>query len=449
MKLRVLTLICLVPAILTGQEVLEEYIKYGLENNLALQQKQNDYKMSAEVLREARGLFYPGISLNARYTVSEGGRVIDFPVGDLLNPVYSTLNTLTSSGAFPMIDNQQIRFLRPREHETKIRLAQPLFSTDIYYNTQIRKGLVSIEEMDVEQYKRELVSEIKKSYYNAAATESLVQMLNETRILLLENIRVNRKLLENSKVTYDAIYRSEAELNKFDQELRNAEKERKIARAYFNFLLNKPLRDSVIIIQPVKYSAIATFADNYTENALENREELKKLENYKQIAGLQVKMNQSGKLPDLFVVADYGFQGEQYRFNRENDYMQASAILTWKLFEGFTNRARISQANIRREIAEKQLEEAKKQIELQVTNALEELQTAEKGIVTSESRLKNARESFRIVERKYGEGMTSLIEYIDSRTTLTRAEENLIISRYQYLSAFAEFEKVAALNITE
>jgi outer membrane protein len=129
--------------------------------------------------------------------------------------------------------------------------------------------------------------------------------------------------------------------------------------------------------------------------------------------------------------------------------MQASAILTWKLFEGFTNRARISQANIRREIAEKQLEEAKKQIELQVTNALEELQTAEKGIVTSESRLKNARESFRIVERKYGEGMTSLIEYIDSRTTLTRAEENLIISRYQYLSAFAEFEKVAALNITE
>ena len=40
-------------------------------------------------------------------------------------------------------------------------------------------------------------------------------------------------------------------------------------------------------------------------------------------------MNESGKLPDMFVAVDYGFQGEKYRFNRNQDYVQASAILTW------------------------------------------------------------------------------------------------------------------------
>ncbi len=449
MKNRIFLFILMIPAFLEGQPVLEGYISYGLENNLALKQKQSDYERSIEALREARGLFYPGVSFNARYTVSEGGRVIDFPVGDMLNPVYATLNSLTSSNLFPVIDNQQIKFLRPTEHETKMRIVQPLFNTDIYYNSRIRKELTLIGEMDVEQYKRELTAEIKKAYYNAAMADALKSMLTDTRKLLVENIRVNRKLISNDKVTADYLYRSEAELNKFDQELQNAEKNSKIACAYFNFLLNRPLTDSIIIQQPEIFPALSQMTGDYKLTALENREEIQKLENYEKISGLQVKMNQSQKLPDLFAVADYGFQGEKYAFNREQDYMQASAVLTWNLFEGFSNKARIRQAVIQKDIAESQLEEAKKQIELQVIDALNELSAADKGITAAESRLKNARESYRIVEKKYGEGQASLIEYIDARTSMTQSEENLIISGFKYLSAFAEFEKITALNKTE
>ena len=85
--------------ILHGQEseILDSYIREGLSNNLALQQKTASYNQSLAALKEARGMFMPSISLNARYTVAEGGRTIVFPVGDLLNPVYSTLNALTSS----------------------------------------------------------------------------------------------------------------------------------------------------------------------------------------------------------------------------------------------------------------------------------------------------------------------------------------------------------------
>ena len=432
-----------------GQPVLDDYISYGLENNLALKQKESDYERSLEALKEARGLFYPGISFNARYTMSEGGRVIDFPVGDLLNPVYATLNSLTSTSLFPMIDNEQINFLRPTEHETKVRLVQPLFNTDIYYNSRIRKEMTFIGEMDVNQYRRELTAEIKKAYYNGVMSDAILTILTDTRRLLVENVRVNRKLMDNDKVTADYLYRSEAELNKFDQELQNAMKNRKIAFAFFNFLLNKPLTDSVIIQHPTLFPSLSQIKGNYTSTALEKREEIRKLENYEKISDLQVKMNQSQKLPDLYAVADYGFQGEEYKFNSEQDYMQASAVLTWDLFEGFANKARTRQAIIEKEIAETRLEEVKKQIELQVMDAISELSAADKGIAAAESRLKNARESYRIIEKKYGEGQASLIEYIDARTSMTQAEENMIISRFQYLSAFAEFENITAMDITE
>ena len=446
MKIKFVIIISFISGLIYGQEVLDDYIKFGLENNLALKQKLSDYEKSIEALKEARALFYPNISFNARYTRSEGGRIIDFPVGDLLNPVYATLNSLTSSNIFPMIENQEIRFLRPKEHETKIRITQSLFNSDIYYNSRIKKELSAVEEMDVEQYRRELTAEIKKAYYNAAMTSALLSMLKETRKLLVENVRVNRKLIGNDKITPDYLYRSEAELDKFDQELQDAGKNNKIACAYFNFLLNRPLRDSIIIQAPSEFPVLAQFTGDYTRTALENREELKKLENYEKISDLQVRMNQSGRFPDLFVVADYGFQGEEYVFNKDQDYMQASAVLTWNLFEGFRNKSKIKQALLQKEMAENQLEEVRKQIELQVMSAMDELSAAEKGIVAAQSRIKNSRESFRIVEKKYGEGMISLIEFIDARTTLTQAEENLIISKFQYLSAFAEFEKVAVIN---
>jgi outer membrane protein len=449
MKIILLTALIFLSSFVFGQDILNDYVKYGLDNNLALQQKQSGYQKSIEALREARGLFYPDISFNARYTISEGGRVIDFPVGDLLNPVYSTLNMLTSSNLFPRVENEQILFLRPHEQETKLRLIQPVINTDIYYNSRIKKELTVFNEEDVNQYKRELTAEIKKAYYNVATADGVFSMLKDTRKLLTENIRVNKKLVENDKVTLDYLYRSETELSKFDQELQNAEKNKKIACAYFNFLLNKPLTDSVIIQEPESYPALSNYTLDFTKSAVDNREELKKLSSYSIITGLQVDLNKSGVIPDMFLAVDYGIQGTDYRFNRDQDYLQASAILSWKLFSGFQNRSKIKQSVLDKEMADRKLGEVRKQIELQVINTMNELLTAEKGIIAAEARVKSAREGFRLVNRKYEEGQASMLEFIDARTTLTQAEENLIISKFSYLSSFAEFEKVTAINKSE
>jgi outer membrane protein len=449
MKIILLTSLIFLSSFVFGQDILNDYVKYGLDNNLALQQKQSGYQKSIEALREARGLFYPDISFNARYTISEGGRVIDFPVGDLLNPVYSTLNMLTSSNLFPRVENEQILFLRPHEQETKLRLIQPVINTDIYYNSRIKKELTVFNEEDVNQYKRELTAEIKKAYYNVATADGVFSMLKDTRKLLTENIRVNKKLVENDKVTLDYLYRSETELSKFDQELQNSEKNKKIACAYFNFLLNKPLTDSVIIQEPESYPALSNYTLDFTKSAFDNREELKKLSSYSIITGLQVDLNKSGVIPDMFLAVDYGIQGTDYRFNRDQDYLQASAILSWKLFSGFQNKSKIKQSVLDKEMADRKLGEVRKQIELQVINTMNELLTAEKGIIAAEARVKSAREGFRLVNRKYEEGQASMLEFIDACTTLTQAEENLIISKFSYLSSFAEFEKVTAINKSE
>jgi outer membrane protein len=444
----VMAMVCL-SLTMWSQDYLAGYIREGLEKNLALKQKEADYRQSLEALREARGLFYPALSVNARYTVSEGGRVIDLPIGDLLNPVYNTLNQLTASDLFPQVDNQQIRFLRPTEHETKLRLVQPVFNTDLYFNSRISKQLSQAEAVGVDQYKRELVAEIKKAYYAVAMTRSMEDMLKQTRLVLQENVRVNRRLVENNKVTLDNLYRSQTELSRFDQQLQTARKNRITAKAYFNFLLNKPLQDTVLIGVPEALPQYVSDPDTSTRQALERREELQMLEHYRRISALQVKMNRSARLPGLALVADYGFQGEQYHFNHDQEYVQASLVMTWNLFSGFQNRSRIREALIKQDKISDQEKEVREKISLQVIQVLQELKTAEAGLNAAESAVKSAREGFRLVQRRYGEGEASLLEFLDSRNTLTDAEENLILSRFAYLSDYADMEKTLAMDTVE
>jgi len=434
------------PTIVKAQSPLDDYVRLGLENNLALKQKETSYQKSLEALKEAKGLFFPNITLNARFSVAEGGRTIDLPIGDLLNPVYVTLNQILRENRFPQVDNQSFLFLRPEEQETKIRMIQPVFNTDIYYNSKIKRELTATEMVTVHQYRQELVAEIRKSYYNVAMADGIVNMLNETRKLLEENIRVNQKLVDNGKITIDNLFRAQTEMSKFDQKVQVAAKNKEIASAYLNFLLNRSLTEPITLSEPDILPVLVAESDTWRESALTNREELKKINSFDKITALQVQMNQAGALPNVMIVADYGIQGEKYKINKDADFAQASAILTWNLFAGFQNRAKIRQAKLQKEMLDQQSEEVRKQIELQVINALNELKSAQAGIESATSQVKSAREGFRLVKRRYQEGQANLIEFIDARTTLTQAEENVIISRYTYLADYAEFEKVCAIN---
>jgi outer membrane protein TolC len=67
---------------------LEKYIKIGLQNNLALKQQEIFLKRSLQALREAKGMFLPSISIEARYSRAGGHSGEQFHyTGGLYQPV--------------------------------------------------------------------------------------------------------------------------------------------------------------------------------------------------------------------------------------------------------------------------------------------------------------------------------------------------------------------------
>ena len=78
--------------------VIDEYVREGLQSNLALRAQSLEVERAEAALDAARARYFPEAGLAARYSRAEGGRSIDLPLGDTLNPAYQTLNDLLEIG---------------------------------------------------------------------------------------------------------------------------------------------------------------------------------------------------------------------------------------------------------------------------------------------------------------------------------------------------------------
>lgn len=418
--------------------ILDEYIRSGLESNHALKQKELDYASSLSALKAAKGLYFPDVSLNARYTVANGGRIIEFPVGDLLNPVYSTLNVLTASDMFPQLENQAFPFYRPKEHETKVSLVQPIFSSEIIHNYRIQREYSEIAKIDMDRYRNELVREITKAYFGYVKAVQFKSLADTTLALANENLRVSERLFENDKVTIDAVYRSRSELAKLEVRRAQAMQLTESAGSYFNFLLNRPL-ESPIRTMEVRPVPVEITLEDAIEQALNNREELKQVEGYRKLNVHATGLQKGNNLPGIFGVVDYGFQGPEYSFTGEDDFVMASIVMKWELFQGTANRNKVQQSKIEGEKINHLLEQTRQQIRLEVINAYYALESARESVASSEKQIASARRAYDLIHRKYQEGQASLLELIDARTSLTGAVTNSIVANGDFFSNLADF----------
>ncbi len=447
---KIITLLMLVNISMPAQEeMLANYISIGLKNNLALQQKQFALQKSIATLDEARGMFLPSISLNARFTKAGGGRIIEFPVGDLFNPIHQTLNGLMGYNAFPTnLENEVIPFLREQEHDTRVSLVQPLFQPAIYYNYQIKENLSEIEKAEVDVYIRALIADIKIAYYQYLIAYNFVDLAKSTDEIVRENLRVSQSLYNNQKVTIDVVYRSQAEVSKVEQSIADANKQIDLARAYFNFLLNRELDAEIEASQiTIAKEELQISLEDAEISALKNREELKQLGLAVSIADNSLSMSKSKYLPGIVFAADYGFEGEKYSFTKDDDFWTASVVLQWNIFNGMQDNAKIEQAELEKKKIEAEQREFENKIRLQVRDAYKSVMVSLESLDAAYDQLQSSKKTFEIIEKKYREGISSQIEFIDARTTMTRSEINNILTSFDYKIKLVELERITASGL--
>ncbi len=431
---------------LQGQSaVLDKYITEALESNLTVQGKQLSYEKSLSALREAKGLFYPNVSFNMSYQLSAGGRTLDFPIGDLFNPIYATLNQITNTDQFPTnLENINEQILLSNFHDTKIRIIQPLFNSNIYFNYKAKQELVSLEVVKKETYKKQLTKDLKVGYYQYLQTIELLKIYGQTETVLKELLRVNQKLVKYNKATKDVIFSAQYELDKLAKEKAIAEKNSQVAQAYFNFLRNKPLNLPIEIDTSLVLTQDMSTLEQLQAKATSSRLELQQLK-YAMGANAQViAMNDYAKYPQLNMVIDGGFTGTGYTFGSDQDYLFMQLGLSWNIFDGKQRQSKMEQAQIQDKILQNEYANLQQQIQLQVQQAFYTLQSTKVTLQASESSIRNAQQKFNLIAKRYKQNKATLLEYLDAENSYSNAQKSLTIDKYNYLIQQAELDWVSS-----
>ena len=117
-----------------------------------------------------------------------------------------------------------------------------------------------------------------------------------------------------------------------------------------------------------------------------------------------------------------------------------SGVFQWNVFNGFSDKARVSQARLELEKLEQALAEVRKQIELEVEQCINNLNSAYRLLKVTALASRSSSENFRMVARKYEEGLASQIEYLDAQTTITSSQVEETIKLYDYLIKLSELK---------
>jgi outer membrane protein TolC len=422
-----------------SQSKLDNYIQIGLKSNEVIKQHNFDINKSVYALKEARSLFYPTVSLNANYTVADGGRTIDIPIGDMLNPVYNTLNQITNSNAFPALQNQSVLINPDNFYDAKIHTTMPLLNFEIIYNKRIKSQQSSLQKIELEIYQRELVKEIKIAYYKYLQSIEGVNIYQDALKLVKENQRVNQSLFKNDKINRTAVLRSDNEVIRIEANLETAKQTSNNARSYFNFLINQKL-DSEIEIDPADESLPNVMV---SENTL-NREEISKLNQVSEINENVNKLTQSYWYPKLSGFADVGFQDFDFEVNKDSRYYFAGLGLEWNIFSGNKNKYKIKQVELESKKISSQTDNVKQQLLLQFQVSQNNLKSALEQFHADKNQKQSAQKYNEDITKLYKEGQAIYIELLDAQNQWVNAQLNTNISLYNSWIAFAELERANA-----
>lgn len=433
-------------------QTIDDYVKMALANNSTLIQKKYACQKSREALKEANRNFLPVLSVEARYARSEGGRTATIPFGDMLNPIYSnltlansTLSRMTSAypslPAYPQVDNYTLNFIRPTEQETKLQLVMPVFNTDVIFNRSIKSSLVTVDDNSLELYKRELIKSVKTAYLTYFRTIGVVVMYQNSMVVVNRHLQNTHSLYANEKLTIDEVYAAQAQVKDVEQKLSDAEKNSKMAAAYFNFLLNRDLDAAIATAAPYPIAAFSENLDSLRSLAMSQRMELAQMDELLDINDKQISMESSrGLLPQVSLGASYGYQGDKYEFNKQNDFAQVGLSLSWTFFSSGQREAKVEQAKMERRITEQKKTEAAMKIQMEVMDAYYSAVTARKGIDRAADECANQKKIFQLVEKKHSLGSANRVEYANAFANQLNAEEKVIVAQYEFQTCMTTLE---------
>ena len=385
-----------------------------------LAQRRAELRAAEARAGESRLAFRPNVSFGTSYTLAAGGRVIALPVGDLLNPVYGTLNGLTQTEAFPQIENVEEQFFPNNFYDARLRVEQPILDPTLRLQRELATAGTRAAEAAVEASALALDYRVRQAYFQRLQAAEAVAILDAADTLLAEALRTTRSLIRNGAGLPLARERLLTERAQVRAQRATATAQVANATALLAFLTGESPA-------AVEAALVAPDATPETAAAPVERPEIRQLRAATAATDVELAIEDKFRAPRLGARVDAGSQDFDFGWQ---PYVLAGVTLDIPLYDGGRVKQRQARLRAERDATAARIEEAKRGFALEAEIARNRLVAAEATLAYYEPAVASAERALRDVDALYRNDAGTYLQLLDARTQVTRVRLERNVAYY-------------------
>lgn len=296
----------------------------------------------------------------------------------------------------------------------------------------------------VRQVEGELVRDIRVAFHGILLADEQVKV-QEASLAQFED------LLNQTEARYRQQTASEFEVLTARVRLANerpaliqARKQADLARVAFRNLVRIEAA-AFDVVGELAFEPVERSLEEWQALAQERRPELAELRNLLGMREADVRAEQGGGMPQVHAFA--GYRGENPESGTARDAWEwgwnAGVTVEWDVFDGALRRNRVAEKRLEAAKARETLEDAERQVALDVQSRYLDLQQAAETVAAGAETVELAEKGLDIARARNENGLATYLEYTDANLALSTARLTRLQALHDHMNALARLRQAS------
>jgi len=293
----------------------------------------------------------------------------------------------------------------------------------------------------------QVVLAARQGYYGIELAQGQVASAQEAVNASSENVRVTAAEVRVGSVPQFDLLQAQVQLAQAQLNLTHAKAGLVQAHQTLDATLDLPLNGYIATTSPLSLPAPPQNVEPLVAEALRQRPEIVQAQQNVDAAVAAIDLAASGLRPN--VTLSGGPQVETGNTFASAPVVWSGTIaMTLTILDGGLTKAKIAAAKVQLQQSQVTLDQTRQTVELQVRtaflgleNAVEELRSAQAGVIS-------AREALRIARLRFQAGVGTQLDVVTAIQNLAAAEDAVVQGLYDYDNALAELDQAIGIQVT-
>ena len=352
----------------------------------------------------------------------------------------------------PAGDFAQAALNHPEAHgdfKSVLKLEQPLLDFGIATGVDLAAKDAEAAQVSLDLAKEQVAFRVYNAYLDVRKAHAFHEIADQALADAREHGRLAQVREKDGIGLKSDQLRAATEISEAEQQLISAANDLLLARLRLNLVAGGAQGEALDIAEAPGLAEPSAAPGDLIALAQKNRPDLRGAEKTLQKGELAVRQVRDSYLPTMYASAAYQVNDRDLPLGYDNDSWNVGVTLRWELFDGTRRSHEKGRAELSRQASAALLENGRREVALQVTEAVLRRQEAAGKLKSARAALKAAQEGVRLLGLRFENGLSPMVELMDAQAALNRSRANLVEVENSDLRSAAQLYYTAGLFLTE